>query len=129
MPIRTEQLLLYPDDWAAISDRIRFERAGGRCECDGLCGKPLDHLDSDGRCRNRHGLPRWNHVNDGQCVVRLTTAHLDHDPSNCADGNLLAACESCHLAYDQAHHLHTRSERRYAEMGLVPLFELDDLIA
>ena len=32
MPIRPELRALYPDDWPAISRRIRFERAGNRCE-------------------------------------------------------------------------------------------------
>ncbi|WP_432101205.1 hypothetical protein [Streptomyces sp. WAC 04229] len=35
MPIRPEDLHRYPRDWNEISPRIRFERAGGRCECIG----------------------------------------------------------------------------------------------
>src|SRR5687767_4470210 len=38
MPMRKE---LYPSDWADISKRIRFERAGGRCE---WCGAPNGQL-------------------------------------------------------------------------------------
>jgi 5-methylcytosine-specific restriction endonuclease McrA len=83
MPIRPELRCLYPPDWAEISKRIRFERAGGLCE---TCGRP-------------HGF-------DG---VFLTTAHLDHDPTNNAETNLRALCQRCHLAHDAPHH---RVQRR-----------------
>src|SRR5690606_18779796 len=32
MPIKPEKRALYPKDWPAISRRIRFDRAQGRCE-------------------------------------------------------------------------------------------------
>lgn len=32
MPIHPSMKPLYPPDWPAISARIRFERAGNRCE-------------------------------------------------------------------------------------------------
>jgi hypothetical protein len=37
MPIRPELRPRYPADWPQISRRVRFERAGGRCEA---CGRP-----------------------------------------------------------------------------------------
>lgn len=30
----------------------------------------------------------------------LTVAHLDQDPRNCDDDNLVALCQRCHLGYD-----------------------------
>lgn len=39
MPIRPENRDRYPRDWKQISERIRFERAQGRCECEGECGR------------------------------------------------------------------------------------------
>lgn len=36
---------------------------------------------------------------DGPCIV-LTVAHLDHQPENCADDNLLHLCQGCHNRYD-----------------------------
>lgn len=30
----------------------------------------------------------------------LTTMHLDHEPENCGDENLLAGCQRCHNLYD-----------------------------
>lgn len=35
MPIHPDNKARYPKEWPAISKRIRFERAGGRCECEG----------------------------------------------------------------------------------------------
>lgn len=105
MPIRPENRGRYPADWTAISQRIRFDRAAGRCECDGRCGRPSHHLHpTDQRCRNRHGEKAWV----TRSIVILTTAHLDHTPENCADENLMAMCQGCHLHYDRDHHAETR---------------------
>jgi hypothetical protein len=118
VPIRPDLLDLYPDDWAVISARIRFGRAGGRCECHGECGRVSGHLAKDGRCRNHDGMPAWG----SGALVRLATAHRDHWPPNVDDDNLVAFCQGCHLAYDQEHHVAVRRERQRVEAGLVPLF-------
>lgn len=128
-PIRPENLERYPADWPAISTRIRFDRAGGRCECTGQCG--TDHaeelernaatelLDDEEleavfgdlrRCMAEHGRP--HPVTDS--VVVLTTAHLNHTPEDCAEENLAAMCQRCHLRYDREHHAATRSATRAA---------------
>lgn len=116
MPVRPENRDKYPKDWKAISHRIRFVRAGGRCECKGECGRDPAHLHRhDQRCTARHldPLPRWH--------VVLTTAHLNHDPSDCRDENLLAMCQACHLAYDSDLHAATRRARagRSPEDGML----------
>lgn len=111
MPIRAEERHRYPKDWQTISHRIRFERADGRCECDGRCG--TGHM---GRCAARHGQP---HPVTGSKVI-LTTAHLDHRPENCDDANLMAACQRCHLAYDAELHVETRRVNR--TVGQLPLW-------
>lgn len=103
MPILPENKTRYPENWPAISNRIRFDRAGGRCECTGQCGH--DHI---GRCTAEHGHA---HPVTGSGVV-LTVAHLDHMPERCDDGNLLAMCQRCHLAYDAPHHYATRRAGR-----------------
>ena len=109
MPIRADQLHRYPADWKQISRRIRFERAGGRCECVGECGH-----DHGGQCTAVHGEP---HPTNGKPTV-LTCAHRDHQPENVADDNLAAWCAPCHLAYDAEHHrrnaARTRAARRQA---------------
>lgn len=99
MPIKPELRALYPRDWKRISDRIRFERAGGQCECEGECGH--DHA---GRCAARHLEP---HPITGSRVI-LTTAHRNHNPSECEDHHIFAACQRCHLAYDADHHAANR---------------------
>lgn len=104
MPIRPENRNRYPADWAEISKRIRFERAEGRCECDGRCGRPAHRLDL-GRCIAVNGKPA---PITGSRVV-LTVAHLDHTPEHCDDDNLMAMCQGCHLHYDREHHAETRA--------------------
>lgn len=128
---RKAQKRKYPKNWALISERVRFRRAGGACE---FCGKPHGAAVTlgaencwaghDGQWRDRHGKrlpgplpwPRdywWKYVirHGGQipqlrqAIVILQTAHLDHDPSNCADANLAALCQFCHAEYDAQHRL------------------------
>lgn len=102
MPIHPDNKARYPKEWPAISHRIRFERAGGRCECAGECGH-----DHGGRCDARHGEP---HPVTSSKVI-LTTAHLNHTPEDCRDEVLRAMCQRCHLAYDRPHHAESRRRR------------------
>lgn len=81
----------YPPDWKAISKRIRFERAAGRCECHGECGIHPGH-----RCTEKNG----DKAQFANGKVVLTVAHLDHDSTNSDEMNLRAMCQRCHLAYD-----------------------------
>lgn len=95
MPISPENRKRYPKNWADISRRIRFERAQGQCE----------FVINGERCKARNGEP---HPDTGSKVV-LTVAHLDHQPENCADENLRAGCQRCHLRYDAHHHRSCKS--------------------
>jgi hypothetical protein len=113
MPIRPENRHRYPTDWPTISWAIRDGRAGWRCECTGLCGRPAGHLAGDGRCRNRQGQRT---AETGARVV-LTVAHLDHTPENCDPANLAAMCQGCHLHYDRDHHAETRAAARAAAIS------------
>ncbi|MBA0124660.1 hypothetical protein H0B56_03805 [Haloechinothrix sp. YIM 98757] len=121
MPIRPENRHRYPPEWPAISRRIRFDRAAGRCECTGYCGRPAVHLAGDQRCHNHHGRPAWA---TGSRVV-LTVAHLNHQPEDCRDANLAALCQGCHLHYDREHHATTRARTHSAFLAatMYPLFE------
>ena len=107
-PIRPENRDRYPDDWKEISEFVRFERAGGRCECEGECGRGTH----EGRCPNVHGLPAYG---TGSNVV-LTTAHLDHTPETRDPEKLRAMCQGCHLHYDREHHARTRAQTRRQEV-------------
>lgn len=97
----------YPADWAAISRRIREERARGICECRGECGKHR------GVCPERNG-ERAIHFR-GRVV--LTVAHLNHRPEDCRDENLRAMCQRCHLAYDEEEHRANGRKRPRADDG------------
>ncbi len=103
MPIRPELKALYPENWPEISDRIRFQRAGGRCE----------------RCGAQHGKP---HPETGK-VEYLSTAHLDHDPTNNADDNLAALCRICHNRNDSKNRAANRKHNAYRDAGQLRLVE------
>jgi 5-methylcytosine-specific restriction endonuclease McrA len=62
----------YPPDWPEIARRTK-DAAGWACE----------------RCQHPHDIATA-HV--------LTVHHLDGDKANCADWNLAALCQRCHLA-------------------------------
>lgn len=62
----------YPPDWDQIARRIK-DRAKWQCE---RCKHPNDH--------------KTGHV--------LTVHHLDGNKANCADWNLAALCQRCHLS-------------------------------
>ena len=61
----------YPDNWPEIATEIK-DRSAWTCE----------------RCNHPHDVPS-GHV--------LTVHHLDGNKSNCADWNLAALCQRCHL--------------------------------
>ena len=136
MPIRVENRWLYPIDWRQLSDAVRFERAGSRCE----------------RCRRPH-LHRVTHLGDGRwwdaaaqswrtgqgkrirgrgsvalaelrtTYVVLACAHLDHDPGNNAPANLAALCQRCHMLHDAAEHHWQRWWNAFRRRAIRDLFE------
>lgn len=108
MPIRPENRDRYPSNWREISLRIRTERAGGRCECVGECGRGTH----TGRCPNLNGSAAYG---TGSKVV-LTVAHLNHTPEDCGEENLRAMCQGCHLHYDREHHARTAAATRRAAL-------------
>lgn len=109
MPVKPENRARYPKDWKIISRRIR-DRAGNRCE-----GSPGVYPD----CRAENGKP---HPVTGSVVV-LTVAHLDHVPENCADENLMAMCQRCHLTYDAKHHAANAAATNRAKKASGDLFD------
>ena len=109
MPIKAENRKRYPADWKAIRQRI-LARAGNRCE-----GSPGFYP----FCRVENGK---THHSTGSIVV-LTVAHLDHQPENCSDENLLAMCQRCHLTYDAKHHAANASRTVRAAKAVADLFE------
>lgn len=132
MPIRPELRALYPSHWRELSRRVRFERAGGRCQS---CGRP--HLAQlrclpDGRWfdekasiwRDRRGRPaRWPDLIEAirfkTTRVVLAAAHLDSNPANNRLANLKSLCQRCHMLHDRPHHLAQRqiTYRRRSALG------------
>lgn len=137
MPIKPENRSRYPADWKQIRERI-LQRAGERCEkckapnrariargtgkdegtymlasADVFCAETGAYL---GKCRHSdYELARMTDI-------VLTIAHLDHVPENCADDNLRAWCQRCHLAYDQKHHQANAQATRKSRMAVGDLF-------
>lgn len=129
MPMQRER---YPENWEQISEYIRFERAGNKCE---WCGAPNgqliyrnpdrpeeytivpDPISQDEVYRIFGGKP----ISELGKVVRviLTVAHLGvphddgrpgdkHDKLDIRPENLAALCQRCHLLYDLPDHIANR---------------------
>jgi hypothetical protein len=127
---------LYPDDWEAISLRIR-ERAGQRCEWCGLENGALGYRDDTGTF---HHVPiefADAYELDGIRLfkIMLTVAHLGapkpdglpgdkRDKQDCRDENLAALCQRCHLNYDRDEHIFNAAltrRRKRIEAGQMEL--------
>jgi hypothetical protein len=121
MPIRPELRPLYPAHWRELSRRVRFDRAGAKCQ---RCARP--HLARlrclpDGRWfdeaaatwRDRRGRPaQWPDLVEATRLRRtrvvLAAAHLDGNPANNRLRNLRALCQRCHMLHDRPRHLAQR---------------------
>lgn len=131
----------YPDNWREISERIRYERAGNKCE---WCGVPNGALilrsvedgsryiisDDDGVWHYPDGeairlseIPDEYNMREKETRVILTVAHLGaphadgtpgdkHDKMDVRDENLAALCQRCHLLYDMDEHVENRRRTR-----------------
>ena len=111
MPIRPENRGEYPDDWAETSRRIRFGRAGGRCE---WVSPELGE-----RCEARHGEP---HPLTNSHVV-LTCAHMDGFLTDHSDGNLKALCQLHHNRRDAPMRAAGIKQRRRKVRATKDMFE------
>jgi len=127
---------LYPDDWEAISLRIR-ERAGWRCEWCGLENGATGYRDDTGTF---HHVPiEWADAYELDGIhlfkIMLTVAHLGapkpdgspgdkRDKQDCRDENLAALCQCCHLNYDRDEHIFNAAltrRRKRIEAGQMEL--------
>lgn len=140
MPIKPENRGRYPADWANHSREAK-ERAGWRCVHPGcgakqysvgrwlpepggaLAWKPhADYAESFQHARQMAAEYSFFLFGDGPVprgdapviVIVLTTAHLNHDPTDCRPENLAAMCQRHHLQYDQRHHNETAYMSRKA---------------
>jgi predicted nucleic-acid-binding Zn-ribbon protein len=135
MPIKPENKNRYSKDWKQISERIRFVRAGNKCETCGvknyetgyrdLTGKfwtvqeIMDLLDDTGYDIFCHELSHID-VDVKPIKIVLTVAHLDHQPENNDDSNLKALCQKCHNNYDRSHRNETiKNERNKGQLSIL----------
>jgi hypothetical protein len=95
----------YPPDWKAFSHRIRFDRAGGKCEFPGCTAEHLRYV------------PRTDKRGNIKLVrVILTVAHLcDCRPICSNDQHVLALCQAHHLGIDGAKHRRNSAATRRAK--------------
>ena len=140
MPIKPENAARYPKEWPEIRQRI-LVRAGHRCEQCGVSNYALGGRDKSGNWLRalplgekmlrlewpKPGEMSWCSAFDTLEKLRiirivLTIGHLDHTPENCADENLRAWCQRCHLAYDAKHHQQTAYQTRRAGKAVQELF-------
>ena len=124
MPIRPENMKRYPGgsihspEWKAIVAEIT-ERSGGYCE-GWRAGVYPDCRAADGR---QHPITGG--------MVKLTVAHLDHQPENVDRENLAHLCNRCHNTFDAPHrqaNAQTRRERerrRHADHEQGQLFDTE----
>jgi 5-methylcytosine-specific restriction endonuclease McrA len=150
MPIKPENAARYPKEWSEIRARI-LKRARNKCEKCGVPNHELGGRTREGlwlpalplgekMLRLEWPKPGTHHfcghlvgeidgkrryVGDKLRIIKivLTIAHLDHTPENCADENLLALCQRCHLAYDQLHHKQTAYATRRKGKAIRDLLE------
>lgn len=112
----------YPADWNEISRRIRFERAGNKCEWCGLPNGEKVVRDSMGRgylydryvvmSAAKRFVLFGSGIQPTPITVVLTVAHIDHDTTNNAEDNLAALCQRCHLTHDAKHHAKNAAQTR-----------------
>lgn len=138
MPIKPENKGRYPANWKDVRRRI-LARAGNCCE---RCRVPNKeritrgtgddadtYMDSDANvyCANTGEHFGQTHMSNFECNgkwinIVLTIAHLDHQPENCADDNLKALCQRCHLLHDQQHHRANAAITRHQRKAAGDLF-------
>lgn len=141
MPIKPENRDRYPADWLEIRVRI-LDRANHCCERCRVPNHALGGRTPDGQFHRALPLGEKNLCiewpapgEDAFCAVPagterlriirivLTIAHLDHQPENCADDNLQALCQRCHLAHDREHHARNSYATRRAGKAAADLFD------
>ena len=133
MPIKPENKGRYPKNWKQISERIRFYRAGGKCEVCGIENGLEGWRVGDGTFYSVEAFSNdWiapQHEDELCAIVArkrpvkivLTVAHLDHTPENCDDDNLKAMCQRCHNIYDQPHRKANARKTRIDKKGQISL--------
>ena len=127
MPIRPENKDKYPKDWKQIVARIRT-RAGNSCEFCGVRnhdwgfreGGFFVPVDKWIMRELGHTRPPFRVGCMEIIMIVCTTAHLNHDETDCSDKNLRFLCQRCHNQHDARHRRVGIIQRQY--VGMDPLF-------
>lgn len=128
MPMQRER---YPSNWKQISEHIRFERAGNKCEWCGVQNHAVGARDKHGDWHDENSIHRmssdggWGLFGEFPDMIKiiLTVAHLGvdypdgrkgnkHDKMDCRPENLAALCQRCHLNYDRDEHVENARRTR-----------------
>ena len=106
MPIKPENKARYPADWQTIRERI-LERAEHKCELCFLRNGASIH-------RGVSGEPVFTHEGSALRMVRivLTIAHINQQPEDNRDANLLALCQRCHNRIDLPYRMQNAATTR-----------------
>ena len=116
----------YTDNWGSLSLAKRTQ-SNWTCE---RCGKPCRRpgesiIEFAGRLPERWILdlfdPQGKPLQNAAARFVLTVAHLDQNPQNNEDSNLMALCAPCHLGNDRPFVQHNHY-RRLETMGQLSLF-------
>ena len=126
MPIKPENKKLYPKNFKEISGKVK-ESQGHKCA---FCNIPDKIVVYRGvhngenvymtencnlfRADNSEFICNYPNFYASKKAIKvvLTTAHLNHDPTNNAPENLKALCQRCHNAYDAKHRAETRKNTK-----------------
>lgn len=120
----------YPANWEVISRRVRFERAGNKCEWCGVENGAVGARDVDGKWWHEREIDQMKSdvgyalfAGEYPKIIRivLTVAHLGtphangtpgdkHDKMDVREENLAALCQKCHLNYDREDHVQHRRD-------------------
>jgi len=131
----------YPENWASEIRPSILARARHRCE---RCDAPdrAIVIRGEGEYAGLYVLPPLEvrsdidgapvSINPTRVVGRPVTIvlsiahHSDLDPANCADANLWALCQQCHLRLDLGPHTHNAWLTRRARLSNRELFHLPE---
>lgn len=110
MPISKERKKLYPKNWKEIREK-RLEKCHNQCElCNVMNHEYIIRRKDDNRffiyCSKEFPLPNYNKP----VKVVLTLHHINNDPTDNRDCNLLALCQRCHNKLDAPFRADKRKE-------------------
>lgn len=117
----------YPKNWEEIARKVK-EEAQWKCEeCGRECRRQgeslnefIDRVVAPVHCKESYDL--LHEITDKPTRFVLTTAHINHIPSDCSRSNLIALCSVCHCRMDLKAMAHKKMLKRERQ-GQLRLFD------